>query len=164
MTATADFVDQSLPVSEPVRMVDGARMIARGAQRLIGASLALAAIGLWAAPGASWESDILLFKLILSLTAVLAGIGLMTASAKPRAPEIEIDTIRREVRLVRRMRGQQPVVLESARFDALARAEVDGTIVRLWDTQGAFLAEVCPTDRTALASLIGGLRDAGKLD
>lgn len=163
MTATADFVEPHIPAAEPVRMVDGARMIVRGAQRLLGAALALAAVGLWAAPGASWESDILLFKLILSLTAIIAGIGLMSASARPAAPEIEIDTIRREVRLVRRARGTAPVVLETSRFDALAHVELEGATVRLWDQSGAFLAEVCPTDRKVLSSLIAGLRDAGKI-
>ncbi|MEM7521432.1 MAG: hypothetical protein AAF307_10380 [Pseudomonadota bacterium] len=164
MTATADFIQKDIPVTEPVRMVDGTRMIARGIQRLLGAALALAAVGLWVAPGSSWDNDILLFKLILSLTAVFAGIGLMSASAKPRAPEVQIDTIRREVRLVRRMTGAAPVVLQSCRFDELAQAEFDGATVKLWDTEGVFLADVCPTDRNALSSLVSGLRDAGKID
>lgn len=164
MTATVDFVQADIPATEPVRVVDGWRMIARGLQRLAGAALALAAVGLWAAPGSSWESDVLLFKLILSLTAILAGIGLMSASAKPSAPEIEIDTIRREVRLVRRMRGETPVLLETCRFDELAHVEFDGASVNLWDSKGEFLAEVCPTDRKALTSLIAGLRDAGKIE
>ena len=105
MTATSEFMNIQAPTLEPARMVDGGRMIIRSAQRLIGAALTLAAIGIWIAPGASWESDVMLFKLILSLTAVIAGLGLMGASTAPRAPEIQIDTIRREVRLVRRQRG-----------------------------------------------------------
>lgn len=164
MTATVDFNSPEAPTIEPLRMVDGARMIGRGFQRLFGVALAMTAVGLWLAPGSTFDADILLFKLILSLVALLGGLGLMTASAKPREPEIEIDTIRREVRLVRRMRGIAPIILDTYRFDALARAEFDGTIVKLWDRKGDFLAEVCPTDRTALNSLVGGLQDAGKLD
>ncbi len=164
MTATAEFMTRPSAATLPVRMADGGRMIVRGSQRLLGAALTLAAIGLWLAPGAAWESDVMLFKLILSLTAVIAGIAMMHASATPPAPEIEIDTVRREVRLVRHIRGEGRVVLQSSAFDTLAHAEHEGTNVRLWDGSGVFLAEVSLTDRAAHNSLLAGLRDAGKLD
>jgi hypothetical protein len=164
MTSTADFMDATALAVEPARMADGGRMIVRGAQRLVGVSLTIAALGLWLAPGSSWESDVMLFKLILSITAVIAGLGLVSASSTPRAPEVEIDTIRREVRLVRRQRGVAPVVLQSCAFSKLARAEHEGTNVRLWDESGAFLAEVSLTDRAALTSLVAGLSDEAKLD
>ncbi len=163
MTATATNPQTDVPATEPLNMADGGRMILRGAQRLIGASLTLAALGLWFAPGSSWESDVMLFKLILSITAVLAGIGFMSASVRPRAPEVEIDMVRREVRVVRRMVGAAPVILQSCKFAKLSRAEQAGPIVRLWDKGGQFLAEVSPTDRQAFTSLISGLRDEGKL-
>ncbi len=163
MTATAGFVDVKALAVEPVGVVDGGRMIIRGTQRLFGVSLTIAAIGLWLAPGASWESDVMLFKLILSITAVIAGLGLVSASAKPRAPEVEIDTIRREVRLVRRQRGTAAEILQNCAFADLAKAEYKGSTVRLWDASGAFLAEANLSDRTAFSSLIAGLRDVGKL-
>lgn len=163
MTATATNPQKDMPASEPLSMADGGRMILRGAQRLIGASLTLAALGLWLAPGASWESDVMLFKLILSITAVLAGIGFMSASGRPRAPEVEIDTIRREVRVIRKMRGAAPVILQSCKFSKLSRAEQAGPVIRLWDKGGQFLAEVALTDRQSFANLVAGLRDEGKL-
>lgn len=163
MTATADFTIPEGVAHEPVRMTNGARMLVRGGQRLLGAALAMAAVGLWVAPGSSWESDVMLFKLILSFTGLLAAFGLMNASARPRAPEIEIDTIRREVRLVRREK-QERVVLQSSSFGELAHAEFDGANVQLWGADGDFLAEVALSDRKALASLLAGLRDAGKLE
>ena len=163
MTSTAEVILPEASDVEQVSMVDGARMIVRGAQRLIGASLALAALGLWIAPGSSVDSDVMLFKLVLSLTALLAGFGMMTASIRPGRPEIEVDTIRREVRLVRSMRGTKPVVLEKCSFAQLAHAEVDENIVRLWDHNGVFLAEFSPTDRNAFNSLVAGLQDEGKL-
>lgn len=163
MTIAADFANARPQAIEPARMADGGRMIARGAQRLVGVSLTLAALGLWLAPGSSWESDVMLFKLILSLTAIIAGLGLISQGASPRAPEVEVDTIRREVRLVRRQRGMEDQVLQSSSFADLAHAEHEGTNVRLWDPAGRFLAEVSLTDRNALTSLVAGLRDAGKL-
>ncbi|MGC1504872.1 MAG: hypothetical protein WA782_12125 [Sulfitobacter sp.] len=164
MTATAEFMNARAKAIEPARMANGGRMIIRGAQRLVGVSLTLAALGLWLAPGASWESDIMLFKLILSLTAVIAGLGLISESTSPSAPEVEIDTIRREVRLVRRQRGMADQILQSCGFADLAHAEREGNNVRLWDQAGTFLAEVSLTDRKALSSLVAGLRGAGKLD
>lgn len=163
MTATADFTTSPTPAVEPLRLADGGRMIVQGAQRLLGASLALAAVGMWFAPGASAESDVMLFKLIFSLTAVLAGLGLIHASAAPKLPEIEIDTIRRQIRVVRRQPGAVPTVLQSCGFADLSAAEYDGSTVRLWDETGVLLAEVSLADRTALFSLIAGLRDEGKI-
>lgn len=163
MTLQAAFGQKATASVEPARMVNGARMILRGLQRLLGVSLTLAAILLWIAPGSSWESDILLFKLILTLTAVLAGIGFMSASIRPDAPEIEIDVVRREVRLVRHSRGFAPVVLKTCSFAGLSRAEQSGPIVRLWDRGGVFLAEVSLTDKNVLRTLVHGLRDEGKL-
>ncbi len=173
MTATADFMPQGVQAQtisamttdtvEPARIADGGRMIVRGAQRLIGVSLLIAALGVWIAPGATWDADIMLFKLILSVVGVIAGMGLISASGTPRAPEVHIDTIRREVRLVRRLRGSEPLVLQSCAFADLAHAEQDGSNVSLWDKGGIFLAEVSLTDRTALSSLVAGLQDEGKL-
>lgn len=163
MTATATDPRPKVTATETARLADGGRMILRGVQRLLGASLTIAALGLWLAPGSSWESDVMLFKLILSITAILAGIGFMGASIRPPAPEIEIDTVRREVRVVRRMIGASPVILQSCKFDKLSRAEQAGPIVRLWDKGGKFLAEITLTDNKVLSSLVSGLRDEGKL-
>ena len=164
MTATAEFIDENAPTIEPVQMADGARMVVRGAQRLFGVSLTIAALGLWLAPGASWESDVMLFKMILSITAVIAGLGLVSASTTPKPPEVEIDTIRREVRLVRRLRGAPADVLQTCSFANLTHAEHEGSNVRLWDQAGVLLAKVMLTDRAALKSLVAGLQDVGKLD
>ncbi|MGC1495107.1 MAG: hypothetical protein WA790_04810 [Sulfitobacter sp.] len=166
MTATAEFmnVDAAAPALQPVRIVGGGRMLVRAAQRLMGVALIIAALGLWLAPGASWESDVMLFKLILSITAGLAGLGLMQSSATPQAPEVEIDTIRREVRLVRRAKDGHSDVLQRCAFAELGRVEREGAHVRLWDSSNTFLAEVSLSDRSAMSSLVSGLRDAGKLD
>ncbi|MEP5730965.1 MAG: hypothetical protein ABJL67_16535 [Sulfitobacter sp.] len=163
MTATAQFMDKNTPTAEAVSMVDGGRMILRGAFRLLGVALAIAAIGLWLAPGASWDTDILLFKLILSICAFLAGLGMLGSSSRPLPPEVEIDTIRREIRLVRRPRGAKPTVLQSCEFSDLAYVEQTDASVRLWDKAGVFLAEVSLSERSAFNSLVAGLRDEGKL-
>ena len=165
MNATVDFMNApaTAPAVAPVRIADGGRMLVRAAQRFSGAALLIAALGLWLAPGASWENDLMLFKLILSITAGLAGLGLMQSSAKPRTPEIEIDTIRREVRLVRVVRDGKNVVLQRCGFSELSRAEREGVHVRLWDSNNVLLAEVSLADQNSMTSLMAGLRAAGKI-
>lgn len=165
MTATADFMnaDATAPALEPVRIADGGRMVVRAAQRLTGAALVIAALGLWLAPGASWENDLMLFKLILSITAGLAGLGLMQSSAKPNRPQIEIDTIRREVRLVRVVRDGKKLILQRCGFSELSRAEQKGHYVRLWDSNNILLAEVSLADQNTMTGLMAGLRAAGKI-
>ena len=87
----------------------------------------------------------------------------MQSSAKPNTPKIEIDTIRREVRLVRPVAEGKNIVLKRCGFADLARAEWEGVKVRLWDKNNAPLAEVTLNDRNVMTSLVSGLRAAGKL-
>lgn len=163
MTATADFMNADIPLSDQVATTSGTRMIMRSAQRILGCALALAAAGLWIAPGSSIEADVMLYKLILSITSVIAGLGLMHASARPAAPQIEIDTIRREVRLVRRSRRDGDALVAKSSFAELGKVEVDGPMVRLWDAKLELLAEVTLHDQIAHRSLLRGLRDEGKV-
>ncbi len=160
MTAILEHMNADSAI---LRMIDGARMLMRAAQGLAGVLLSMAALVLWLAPGAGWESDVMLFKLMLSVVAVIAGLVLMQASARPRAPQLEVDTIRREVRLVRTGRSGRHAVLRRCAFDALSRVEHEGHMLRLWDGDDDLMAEVVLTDRSALQSLVAGLRDAGKL-
>lgn len=163
MTVTSEFMDADTPVMAHVRIADGGRMLVRAAQRFAGVTLGLAALGLWLAPGAGWESDVMLFKLILSLTAVIAGLALLQSSVRPRAPQIEIDTIRREVRLVRPSKSRARAVLQRCAFADLGRVERVGAHLRLWDHEDVFMAEVTMSDRASLNSLVSALCDAGKL-
>lgn len=163
MTATADYMDRQGTVTEPVASTSGGRLILRFLQRIVGFALTLAALALWLAPGTSWESDVMLFKLILSITSVAAGLGLMHASAQPLAPEVEIDLIRREIRVVRRDRGAGASILEQCSFADLGKVERDGPFIRLWDARHNLIAEVTLTDAQVQRNLLAGLRDAGKL-
>ncbi len=162
MTAAADFTKGSATTREPVSMVDGGRMLARTLQRICGAGLFLAAFVIWLAPGTA-EAEMMLFRLLLSVAAAVAGLGMMLASSKPEAPEIEIDTIRRTVSLVRPDGYGVREVLTCSSFAELGAAEVSGPVVRLWDAQGVLLAVATLTDTSLRNSLINGLRDAGKI-
>lgn len=164
MTATTEFMTGGGTVIEPTITGDSSRYVLRILQRFVGASLAMAALFLWVAPGANWEGDLLLFKLILSITSVSAGLSLMHASAQLDDTLVEIDTVRREVRLIHAERGQAPLMLERISFADLGRVERDGPEVYLRTADDRLIAVVTLADKQVQASLITGLRDAGKLD
>lgn len=162
MSSTVDPVSFETIAPQPVRTVDGSRMILRGVQGVVGAALLLTAIGLWLAPGASWDHELVLFKLLASAIGGMAGLALLQGFARPAAPKVEVDTIRHEVRLVR-TRGKDRFVLDRCAFTDLSRVENSGTYVKLWGRNDALLAEVAASDRVAHRSLVTALRVAGKL-
>ncbi len=163
MTATTDFAYEAVPNSAPVRAMDGARMILRILQRVVGCAMVAVALFLWVAPGASWEGDIMLFKLVMSATAILAGIGLFQSSATPLAPTVEIDAARDEVRLVRGDGYGGQVVLETCAFADIELAETDGCSLRLWAANQREIADLTLSDFDALSEVVLRLKAHGKL-
>lgn len=167
MTTTSDYIADgprlsAATLSAPVRSMDAGRALGRMVQRVTGAALILAAAGLWLMPGSSWAADLLLIKLILSLVAGFAGLALIQNWTTLDAPEVEIDVVRRQVRLLRRT-GAQHSILHECSFAELGRVEKTQNTLTLWDAHGDLLAEVAPVDPGMLKALVAGLRDAGKL-
>lgn len=167
MTAVTDFIQETATPINPamasrVQTLDGGRLMVRGGQRVLGAALILAAVGLWIMPGAEFSNDVMLMKLVLSLTAASIGIMLTQQAKTPPAPEVEIDTVRQEIRLVRRT-GRQLECVEKCKFVDLNCAEVHGSYVTLWVKDNVMLAEVAMTNPQVRRSLMAGLANAGKL-
>ena len=167
MTAVSDFMndtapERELPVSGHIQTLDGGRLIVRGSQNLLGAALFLSAIGLWVMPGSDFSGGVLLMKLVLSLTAAIIGLALIQQGRASTPPEVEIDTVRREIRLVR-INGKARECIKHCKFADLDRAEVHGAHVALWDKGNVLLAEVALSDPKMRRSIMSGLADAGKL-
>lgn len=76
MTTVSDFMMDTAP-THIKNMVEDHRWALRGTQRMIGVALILAAAGLWVLPGASWEADVALMKLALTLLFGLVGFTIM---------------------------------------------------------------------------------------
>lgn len=161
MTAVTDFTAPT-PLADAPRMIHGGRWLARIGQRMGGAALVLAAVGLWVAPGASWDMDLALMKMGLSLAIGFAGLAILTAGRAVPSIEIEIDTVRREVRLVRGKGRARTLVSRTAIAD-LGPAELHGNMARLWAADGALVAEVAMGDPDLRRGLTAALRDEGKL-
>ncbi|WP_299703104.1 hypothetical protein [uncultured Tateyamaria sp.] len=160
MTATFDtLTDAEKQGTKRMRMWSlGARGLA---SRAFGAVLVLTSLGLWIEPGTQMAVDLVLMKLGVSLFLGFAGLALMQDKPQAQDPEVQIDTVRREVRIAR-PRGRRSVIRRIAIRD-LGRAEAVGDVIRLTAANGAFLAAITLPDPDAWSSLYGALQDAGKL-
>lgn len=161
MTATAEPTRAATVMEDALRVapVNWRHVAAWTAAGLCGATSVL----LWLSPGAETTADLVAIKLVLSV-ALLGGAGVaLMARVAPDHSEIEVDTIRREVRLMTG-RGRNRTCLARTKFADLGQAEQHGDTVCLWDETGALLAEVCLPDPGARARLAGALQDAGKLE
>ncbi|GGX48143.1 hypothetical protein GCM10007385_14950 [Tateyamaria omphalii] len=161
MTATFDttpHTEQHGPESTRIWSL-GARGIA---SRALGAVLVLASLGLWIEPGAQMAIDLLVMKLGVSLFLGFAGLALMQDMSRGQDPEVQIDTVRREVRIARQ-RGRRTSVIRRIAIRDLGRAEAVGNVIRLTAANGALLAAVSLPDADAWSSVYGALQDAGKL-
>lgn len=137
-------------------------VLLRNAQKICGAGLIFAAVGVWIVGGTSWAPDLALVKLLLSLAMGLAGIALLQEGRMNAIPEVEIDLIRREVRLLQKDKRGTALVSRH-RFEELGAVQDLGTLLRLTGPDGAVLAEVATDHPQTGKSLRAALRDAGKL-
>ncbi len=161
MTAFNDFA-QAQALSRTLRNSEHARHVMVVVQRLTGVALLAATAALWMSPGASWSGDLMSMKLLMSATAVPAGLVMVLSGLGARRPKIEIDTIRHEIRLVR-TRGKDRFVEDRCAFADLTQVEETDGVLRIWGTSNMPLAEVSQRDAVAYRSLATALRVAGKL-
>jgi hypothetical protein len=159
MTSVTDPTFQAKAEPRPASHV---RQQGMSVVRLIAALvLALAPAGFIALSGALTGVSYWLVG-YLSLCACIGGIFLLRGRAFGDDPEVEIDTICHEVRLVQPQRRSR-IVLRRYRFRDLGQVDHTATHMRLWDSQATLIAEVPVSDVLAHRSLITALRVAGKL-
>lgn len=163
MTATSDLDQTEIDTTEPDQSGKARRILVRGVLRGIGITMVLAALGLWFAPGASWESEVILFKLILSVASGVTGIGMIQSSMGPRDALVEIDPGRAEIRVLKPQHADMAGQPATYSFKELSHACLDGSRVSFWGQSDRLLAEVTMSNRRALANVVGALKDAGKL-
>ncbi|WP_299549368.1 hypothetical protein [uncultured Tateyamaria sp.] len=161
MTATFDAMTDT--GQQGTTRLRGFFLGARGiASRATGGLLVLASFGLWLEPGSQTAMDLVLMKLGVSLFLGFAGLTLMQDKPRMHEPEVQIDTVRREVRITRPDGGRRSIIRRIAIRD-LGRAEVVGDVIRLTAANGEFLAAVSLPDPEMWSSLHDALQDAGKL-
>lgn len=155
------WAHSAVSVEAKLKARDGGRAIKRGLQRFVGFTLCLAAFGIWIAPGATWDNELNLFKMLLSLVCAISGAAMwQVGKSAGAAPELEIDTIRQEVRLVR-WEGTQRDLVARRHFKDIHAADINNQYVQLWEPSGALMAEMEIKDRGSLRALQAGLVRAG---
>ena len=162
MTVTSDFMTSGQLRLSTGGTVSGTRSILRLMQRLVGVSLLMASSGLWLAPGANWNNEVMLMKMALSAISLLVGVWLILSGQKPAAPEIQIDTVRRVVRLVRPGPLGADLLLQKCRFSDLSKVKREDRVLRFWDEKGDFIADVYIGHQSVMDVLISGLLDSGQ--
>ncbi|MCX7565140.1 hypothetical protein OS189_02130 [Sulfitobacter sp. F26169L] len=163
MTMTANHVSEHATILGATHVLNGNRLVMRIAQRLGAVSLALVGVLVWLAPGAGWESEVMLFKLTASLISALLSVALWQYSLPPLPPMVEVDVAAAELRLIRDGAPAASRVLERCAFSDLHLVELAGRRITFWGQGNRLLAEVTLSNAAAHASLLGALRAAGKL-
>lgn len=163
MTVSADFAFDAVPAKGITYVLNGSRFLVRFALKLGSASLALVAIFVWLAPGASWENDVMLFKLALSIIAAFGAAAMWQGSQPVVAPTVEVDVTNGEVRVVREELSGPQRVIERCAFSDLHAVDLHGRHITFWGKGGSLLAEVSLSNATAHAALLASLRGLGKL-
>ncbi|APX11143.1 hypothetical protein [Tateyamaria omphalii] len=161
MTATFDAATDTKGAKGPQPPFD-MRAIAGFATHAAGAILVLGAIGVWLEPTTYAGADLVVMKLAVSLFLSLAGFLILLDRRANDVPEVEIDTVRREVRVVTGGGRRRKITRRTAIRD-LGRAEVMGETVRLKAANGDVLVDVSLHDAQVRNHLFGALQDAGKL-
>ena len=138
------------------------RAVGLRASGKFGFAMIFIAFAVWFAPDAAMPAVPKIFKLFISLSFGFLGLAFLQSLTNLGLPSVEVDTIRREIRLMRGF-GKARRVAAEYKFKDLAHAERMGNQVRLWDNQGTILADVEMRDAAMLNSLMSGLRDEGKM-
>ncbi|WP_299414688.1 hypothetical protein [uncultured Sulfitobacter sp.] len=163
MTIAAEQTFAHVPAYGVAHKLNGSRLVMRIAQRMASVSMALVALFVWVAPGAGWESEVMLFKLMVSLASGLAAVWFWQASLPPVPPTVEVDVAQAEVRLVRDGALPEDRVIERCAFRDLHVVELSGRNITFWGRGNRLLAEITLSNARAHATLLGALRAEGKL-
>lgn len=163
MTTTADHRYDEKPVLGIVHTLDGSRLALRIGMRLGAVSFAMVVLLIWIAPGATWDNDVILFKLGLSVVSGLMSAGMWQYSLPPVRPTVEVDIANMEVRVIRRQGEAAAKVIERCAFGDLDAVDLYGRHIVLWGKGKHLLADITLSDARAHSSLLGALRSVGKL-
>jgi hypothetical protein len=142
MTVTSDFMT-TRSHGEFAGRSDRSTTVARNTMRFLGLGFIGAALALWYAPGAIWDADVMMIKLLVSAICAAIGFTMMQMVPAPDHSEIQFDESRRELRLID---GASAKTVLRRSYDRLGGAKVAGNVVTLWDEDGSELVSLPITD------------------
>ena len=163
MTVTADQQFNAAPAKGIPYVLNGSRFAMRFAFKMGTLTFGLVAVLVWLAPGASWESDIMLFKMAITIVATFCAALMWQSSLPVDAPGVEVDVATGEVRVVRENVTGPERVIERCAFADLHAVDVRGKHITFWGQRERFLAEISLTDAGARKALLAALKSLGKI-
>lgn len=126
----------------------------RGGRIFFGSVLVISALGLWAVPVVEGDAAMRLIKILVSV--VLAGVGVMFFLSIDKGedlPEIQLDTAKRELRILSHDGAGEPRVEAVHSFDALSEVVIQDRLLTARDAQGRLVATVPLRDKATEATL-----------
>lgn len=151
----ADLPDDATPVkltfapNWPVRVV---------MFRIIGTALIIGTASLWVLPGVTSASELVMFKLGVSVFFFFCGLALLMRNHEDNQPDAYFDPIRREVRVLQMNDRGRPQAVLRCSYDSLGRADFSKKSVELFDTDGCLIMRLMIDDaetRDALKAQLG---------
>ncbi|MBU2982562.1 hypothetical protein KO498_12150 [Lentibacter algarum] len=106
-----------------------------------GAVLLLAALGLWAMPGAVWDNGLMLFKLMITIALMASGFA-MIAPVRRRIPEVNLDPRSERLEVVVRNEFGRVVRSQVYEYKDLSEIDVRGGVFIARDHQGRSVVEL----------------------
>ena len=102
--------------------------------------LVLGAAALWLLPGVGGgDTEMVLFKLGISVIFLFAGLALLLQHHTDNRPDAYFDPIRHEVRVMQKNRRGRPQVILRRTYDSLGSASFTNKCVQLFDVDGSLL-------------------------
>lgn len=126
----------------------------RGGRIFLGSVLCISALGLWLVPVEAGDAAMQLIKLLVSV--VMLALGMMfvfSVNRRAEMPEIQIDTLKRELRVIKRDHANTPFVEACHAFDKMAEIKLKGHHLSARDADGQIIFSVPLRDKATARAL-----------
>lgn len=130
----------------------------RSGRVFLGSALIMSAIGLWLVPVTEGDAAMKLIKLLLSTVLLLLGaMFIFSISRSKDLPEIQIDTVVRELRIVKRDEAGTQYIHARHPLESLSEVNLINQMFIARDADGRLVASVPLSNRKAEAALRSAL-------
>ncbi|MEX0340717.1 MAG: hypothetical protein AB3N11_16960 [Arenibacterium sp.] len=121
--------------------------------RVFGTAMILSASMMWLLPGADLGSDMMLFKLGISVFFLFCGLALLMRNHADNQPDAYFDPIRNEVRVLQKNDRGRPQTILRRSYESLGSVDFSKDSVTLYDVDGSRLMKLVIGNSDARQSL-----------
>lgn len=116
--------------------------VGKGVSLAVGTAAIFACVGMWVIPGSTFSVELLPLKLTVSVFLFLLGCFFVQIGRAASRAEVQVDIVRREVRVMERADGEPGALIAIWPFVELGAVEVMGGRFRVTDRAGSTLADL----------------------